>query len=109
MTNSLLGRIPRTSYRRRRMVVVVWLGLLAVLSVLGSTLGGELRNDFSLPGAESDEATDLLAAGGIGDRGGYTGQVVFRAEQGVDHPSVRSRMKDLFAHITAASGAASRW
>ncbi|MFP3899851.1 MAG: MMPL family transporter [Acidimicrobiia bacterium] len=101
MTNSPLVRIARISYRRRRMVVVVWLGLLAALSVLGSTLGGELRNDFSLPGAESEEATDLLDAGGIGDRGGYTGQVVFRADQGVADPSVRSTMEDLFARITA--------
>jgi RND superfamily putative drug exporter len=101
MKQSPMRRIARTCYRRRRSVVTLWIGLLVLLTVLGSSVGGELRNDFSLPGAESQDATDLLEAGGLGNRGGYAGQIVFRAADGVDDPAVRSTMERFFADVTA--------
>jgi RND superfamily putative drug exporter len=54
-----------------------------------------------MPGAESEEATALLEEGGFGGRGGQTGQIVFRAEGGVDDPEVRSTMESFFEDITA--------
>jgi putative drug exporter of the RND superfamily len=96
-----LARIARTAYRRRKAVVCLWIGLLLVaVAVLSSPVGGELRNDFSMPGAESEDATELLEEGGFGGRGGHTGQIVFSAEQGVDDPEVRSAMESFFADIT---------
>jgi RND superfamily putative drug exporter len=102
MARSPLQYIARLSYRRRRLVVVLWVGLVVALFALSSSLGGDLRNDLSIPGAESEEATELLEDGGLGGRGGYTGQIVFQAEQGVDDPGVRSSLQELFAEITAA-------
>jgi RND superfamily putative drug exporter len=104
--NGLIARIARVAYRRRRDVVAAWIGLVVVLSVLSSSIGGELRNDFSLGGAESEEANELLDAGGLGNRGGYSGQIVFRAGEGVDGgvdaPHVRQAMETFFADVTAA-------
>lgn len=96
----MLARIARTSYRRRRSVVAVWLGLL-VLSFVAFAGGGELHNDFGLPGAESQDANDLLEEGGLGNRGGETGQIVFRSGEGIDDPAVRSAMEAFFDDVAA--------
>jgi RND superfamily putative drug exporter len=100
-SNTPLARIARTAYRRRKAVVCLWIGLLVAVWAVASSAGGELRNDYSMPGAESEEATELLEEGGFGGRGGHTGQIVFKAERGVDDPEVRSAMEALFADITA--------
>jgi putative drug exporter of the RND superfamily len=95
----VLQRLARTSYRRRRLVVVTWLFLLVGLSVLSGAAGGSYQDEFSLPGTESQEAFDLLKEHGFDTRSGFSGQIVFRAEQGVTDPAVRSALGSLFATI----------
>jgi RND superfamily putative drug exporter len=97
----MLERIARTCFRRRRLVVVGWIVLLVGMSAIGSTFGGESRTDFSLPGAESQEAGDLLEEAGFGGRAGHTGQIVVAADQGVDDPAVKEALERLFADVTA--------
>jgi RND superfamily putative drug exporter len=103
----LLQRLARTMYRRRRSVVAGWIALLIGVSALSATAGGEFLDEFSLPGSESQEAFDLLAQEDeFQNRSGETGQVVFRADQGVDDPGVQQAMEDLFADLEASvSGA----
>lgn len=97
-----LERVARIAYRHRRAVTVTWVALLIGLSILSGTVGGDLRNDFSLGGAESEKATDLLGAGGFGERGGETGQIVFRSDSGAMDPSVQAEMEAFFAEVTDA-------
>jgi RND superfamily putative drug exporter len=98
---SMLQRLARVTYRRRRRVLVGWVLLLIGLIGLNETAGGEFLDDFTLPGSESQQAADLLRASGFGNRAGANGQVVFRADQGVDDPAVRQAMTALFAELEA--------
>ena len=43
-------------------VVVSWLGIIAVLIVLVATIGGSLRDEFTIPGSDTQKATDLIEA-----------------------------------------------
>ncbi|MCW6006692.1 MMPL family transporter [Micromonospora sp. CPCC 205371] len=80
---TLLYRLARFSFRRPWLMVLVWLGLLAVVGVGARGLSGPTSDVFSLPGTESQRAIDLLnerfpeaAADGA------TARVVFAAPQG---------------------------
>ncbi|WP_350278733.1 MMPL family transporter [Kribbella sp. HUAS MG21] len=55
-----LYRLGRFAFRRRRLVVLIWLGLLAAGVAGATTLSGPTANGFSIPGTESQRAADLL-------------------------------------------------
>jgi RND superfamily putative drug exporter len=78
-----LYRLGRLSFRRRRLVLALWLALIAALGVGAFTLSGPTSNSFSIPGTEAQEAQDLLAerfpATGAG---GAQARVVFAAPAG---------------------------
>jgi putative drug exporter of the RND superfamily len=60
---------------------------------------GAYSSDFSLQGAESQKAFDLLDKR-FPNVAGDTADIVFRADRGVDDPEVRSAMEGLFADIS---------
>ena len=43
-------------------VVFSWLGIIAVLIALVATVGGALEDEFTIPGSDTQRATDLLEA-----------------------------------------------
>jgi putative drug exporter of the RND superfamily len=94
-----LYRLGRFAFRRRRIVLLVWLGLLAAGAVGAGTLSGPTANGFSIPGTESQRAADLLnerfpQAGA--DAG--TARIVFQAPAGqklTDSPPVRQTLDRL--------------
>lgn len=55
-----LYRLGRAAYRRRRLVVALWIVLLALVGVGAATLSGSTTDAFSIPGTESQKAIDLL-------------------------------------------------
>ncbi|MEV5961391.1 MMPL family transporter [Kribbella sp. NPDC051952] len=57
---TLLYRLGRFSYQRRRLVAAVWVLFLVLLGVGALTLGGKTANTFSIPGTESQRALDAL-------------------------------------------------
>ena len=95
----MLKRLARVCYRRRWRVLAAWLVFLVAVSVVSSSAGGVFRNEFSLSDSESDDASKLLEDRGFANRAGFSGQVVFEADQGVDNPDVRRTMESLFAEI----------
>jgi RND superfamily putative drug exporter len=94
-----MRRLARTAYRRRRSVLVGWLVLLVAVFALSQSAGGVFENEFALSGSESSEAFDVLEEHGFDDRAGFSGQIVFEAEQGVDDPPVQDAMEGLFAEV----------
>ncbi|MEU8815096.1 MMPL family transporter [Actinoplanes sp. NPDC048796] len=74
---TLLYRLGRFSFRRRRRVTVMWLLLFALLGVGAATLSGPTSNAFSIPGTESSRALEVIKEkmGGGGDTA--SAQVVF--------------------------------
>src|SRR3712207_6473132 len=95
----MLERLARWSYRRRWPMLGLWVAALIGANVLGSSVGGEYANDFSLPGAESQEAYDLLRER-FPSESGDSAQVVFRAENGVADPEVQQTIEALLADLS---------
>ncbi|HEX5142151.1 MAG TPA: MMPL family transporter, partial [Dehalococcoidia bacterium] len=94
-----MKQLAQFCYDHRRVVLLGWIGLLIVLFALSTAFGGEYRTEFKLPGSESQAAVDLLEARGVSERTGFTGQVVFQADQGVNDPAVRQAVEQFFSDV----------
>ncbi|BCB86208.1 MMPL family transporter [Phytohabitans suffuscus] len=100
-----LYRLARFSYRRRRLVLVLWLAVLALFGVGALTLSGPTSTAFTVPGTESQKAIDLL-----GERfpqagaGGATARVVFAAPSGetLADPASRAAIEQVVAALNVA-------
>ncbi|MFC7482787.1 hypothetical protein ACFQX7_26240 [Luedemannella flava] len=57
---TVLYRLGRASYRRRGLVVIVWLVVLAALGGSAAAFKGATSSDFTMPGTESQRAIDAL-------------------------------------------------
>src|SRR4051812_22901009 len=89
---SALVRLADWSYRRRRLVVLLWIGLLVVSGVLAKNFGGESSMTFSVPGADSQQAQDLLESH-FPARSGDDVDVVFTSNgTPVSDPAVKAKV-----------------
>jgi len=96
----MLQRLARWCYTHRWRTLVIWIVALVGLVFLGKTAGGDYASDFSLPGAESQHALDLLKARFPSESGG-TVDIVFKADQGVNDPAVKASMVHFLAQVKA--------
>ena len=76
-------------------VVLGWVGIIALLVVLVGTVGGELRDEFEIPGSETQNATDLIEAEFASEQGGVL-NVVFAAPEGerLDTPERKAAIEE---------------
>ena len=81
-------------------VFVGWLGIVVVLVALVGTVGGELRDEFDIPGSETQKATDLIEAEFASEQGGVL-NVVFAAPEGerLDTPERRAAVMAAVARL----------
>ncbi|MEV4684889.1 MMPL family transporter [Streptomyces kurssanovii] len=80
---TFLYKLGRSAFRRRRLVALLWVALLAVAGVGAATASTATSSSFSIPGTEAQKAFDLLEErfpGGSAD--GATARVVFKAPDG---------------------------
>ena len=84
-------------------VVVGWVGIVAVLIGLVATVGGELRDEFSIPGSETQKATDLIESEFASEQGGVL-NVVFAAPEGerLDTPEREAAIGEAIARLKSA-------
>ena len=76
-------------------VVFSWIAIIVVLIVLVATVGGSLKDEFDIPGSDTQKATDLIEAEFASEQGGVL-NVVFAAPPGraARHPaSARQRSR----------------
>jgi RND superfamily putative drug exporter len=78
---TLLYRLGRASFRHRRMVLALWIALLAALGGSAATLMGPTASDFSIPGTESQRALDTLGKQ-FPQASGATGTIVVAVPEG---------------------------
>ncbi len=62
-------------------IVFGWIGLIVLLIVLVITIGGSLKDEFTIPGSESQKATDLIESKFASEQGGVL-NLVFAAPAG---------------------------
>src|SRR3954464_10283071 len=83
--------LARWCFRRKFVVLAVWVGALLVLGGLSARAGSGYTDSFSLPGTESTPALNLLTAN-FNTESTDTNQVVFAAGDVTD-PAARARIE----------------
>ncbi|MRH88074.1 MMPL family transporter [Nocardia sp. SYP-A9097] len=78
-----LYRVGRFAFEKRRLVVLLWLGVMAALVVGAASAPSAPPDTFSIPGTESQQAFDLLAERFPGAKSdGAQARIVFVAPDG---------------------------
>ena len=100
-----LYRVGRFAYRRKAVVLVVWLALLILAGVGAATLSGPTSNAFSIPGTPAQQALDLQSerfpAASEDPLTAATAQYVFQAPAGttLDSPQNTAAIDKVIADI----------
>lgn len=86
--------------RHRRLVVAAWLVVAIAVSVLASSLGKQFADDLSLPGKDSQAATDLLDAKFPSQANGSI-PILYKAKQGkITDPANEKTVTDSIKEIS---------
>jgi len=103
-----LERLGRLCARRHWIVIAVWVVIVVGTVAANVVAGGETSNSFSLPGTESQEATDILEKE-FPDAAGSQAQIVFQATQGASVTAQESQVQQALAeaaklpHVSSVS------
>jgi putative drug exporter of the RND superfamily len=81
-------------------VIGAWIGIVAVLVVLVGSVGGDLRDEFNIPGSDAQRATDLIESEFASEQGGVL-NVVFAAPEGqrLDTPERKAAIQEAIAKL----------
>ena len=81
-------------------VVFSWVGIIALLVVLVGTVGGSLKDDFEIPGSDTQKATDLIESEFVEEQGGVL-NLVFAAPAGqrLDTPERKAAVEAAIAKV----------
>ncbi len=79
--SSLLYRLGLFVARRARWVIGAWLVLVLAAGGLAATVGGQLEDDFSIPGTEGQEGLETLETR-FPQSSGATAQLIYGAPEG---------------------------
>jgi len=84
-------------------VVIGWVGIIAVLIGLVATVGGSLRDEFEIPGSDTQRATDLIESKFASEQGAVL-NIVFAAPVGqrLDTPERKAAIEKAIALIQTA-------
>ena len=110
----MLVRLADWCYRRRRLVVVLWVAALVGSFALAGAFGGEFRQNYLQPGSESKAASETLDQR-FPERSGDTVQIVVHSASGVTAPGVQARAEKILAdvadsaHVVGVASPVRRW
>src|SRR6266508_3114178 len=95
-----LARWTRACARHPWRVVFAWIGIIALLVVLVGGVGGSLRDEFEIPGSETQQATDLLESEFSSEQGAVL-NIVFAAPPGerLDTPEREAAIRRAIARL----------
>src|SRR6185436_7306161 len=103
LSTGALARWMRTCANNPWKVVLAWLGIIVVLIALVATIGGSLRDEFNIPGSDTQRATDLIEAEFSSEQGAVL-NVVFAAPDGqrLDTPARKAAVLAAVAKLKTA-------
>ncbi|WP_419994035.1 MMPL family transporter [Streptomyces boninensis] len=78
----VFSRLAGWSQRHRWGALLLWVVVVAAITAGSQAAGSDYRNDFSLPGTDSQAATDLLKEHGAAQAGDSV-QIVFKDDDGL--------------------------
>ncbi len=109
MSTGALARWARACATHPWRVLGSWLGIIVVLIGLVATVGGGLRDEFSIPGSDTQRATDLIESEFASEQGGVL-NIVFAAPDGerLDTPERKAAIEQAMAKLRAAPFAAAK-
>jgi RND superfamily putative drug exporter len=100
LSTGALSRWARACATHPWRVVFGWLGIVVVLVALVATVGGSLRDEFEIPGSETQKATDLIESEFATEQGGVL-NIVFAAPEGerLDTPERRAAIEEAITRL----------
>ncbi|MEJ8657855.1 MMPL family transporter [Streptomyces sp. MS1.AVA.4] len=103
---TFLYKLGRFAFRRRRLVALLWVALLALAGVGAASAPTATSSSFSIPGTEAQKAFDLLEErfpGASAD--GATARVVFKAPDGrkMTDPAHKAEVRKVVAELRSGS------
>jgi uncharacterized membrane protein YdfJ with MMPL/SSD domain len=95
-----LARWYRACATHPRRVFLSWAGIIVVLIALVATIGGGLKDEFDIPGSDTQKATDLIESEFASEQGGVL-NIVFAAPPGqrLDTPERKQAIEDAIAEL----------
>src|SRR5215211_2622080 len=95
-----LARWTRACATHPWRVVGAWIGIIALLVFTVMALGGSLRDEFEIPGSDTQKATDLIETEFASEQGGVL-NVVFAAPPGdrLDTPERKAAIQAALAKL----------
>ncbi|MBA0053314.1 MMPL family transporter [Streptomyces sp. AJS327] len=100
-SGGVFARIAGWAQRRRWGALALWTLVLLAVTVASQLVGDGYRNDFALPGTDSQAATDVLREHGS-EQAGDSVEIVFQREadrRGVTGPEARSEISGLLERV----------
>jgi RND superfamily putative drug exporter len=100
LSTGALSRWARANASHPWRVIATWIGILVVLIALVGAVGGDLRDEFEIPGSDTQKATDLIESEFASEQGGVL-NVVFAAPEGqrLDTPERKAAIREAVARL----------
>ena len=100
LSTGSLARWARACATHPWRVVAAWVGIVVLLVFLVATVGGSLRDEFEIPGSDTQTAVDLIESQFASEQGGVL-NVVFAAPVGerLDTPERKAAIEDALARL----------
>ncbi len=100
LSTGALARWARLCATHPWRIVLGWVGLVVLLIVLVGAIGGSLKDEFEIPGSDTQRATDLIEAEFAAEQGGVL-NLVFAAPEGerLDTPERKAAIEEAIAKI----------
>ena len=99
----LLERWGRYAVRRRWLVLAAWIIGAAILAVTSRAISEGTVNSLTIPGAESQQAIEVLQTS-FPQRSGDYADVVLEAPGGIDQPATQAAIDQLTSGIASLPG-----
>ncbi len=100
LSTGSLARWMRACATHPWRVVAAWVGIIVALIALVSTVGGSLKDEFEIPGSDTQRATDLIESEFAAEQGGVL-NLVFAAPEGetLETPERQAAIEEAIAQL----------